>query len=134
MPKNEDMNLGLLAPSNILFLEWFRSKISEFKAIVFKQICWIVLCSKATSIFGFFEEICCTVSKKRDRAKDIRIGLEIGGAGTQDILNTVVGQTLMGWELPGFWSMFLHGVSTNHSEFRRQVFRCSLYRSSQCSK
>ena len=39
------------------------------------------------SISGFSEEVCWTVSKKHDRAKDIIIGLEIGGAGTQDILN-----------------------------------------------
>lgn len=61
----------------MLLPEWFRGRISEFKTIVSEHICLVVLCSKAISISGFFEEIYWTVSKKHDSAS-VGVGLEVG--------------------------------------------------------
>ena len=61
-----------------LLLECFRGKITEFKAIVSKQICWMALCSKAISVSGLFEVICWAICKKHGGARGIRIGLEVG--------------------------------------------------------
>lgn len=66
------------------------------------------------SISGFSEEICWTVSKKHDRAKDIIIGLEIGGVGTQDMLNREARQISWTRSWLGSGAHPYVGVSTNH--------------------
>ena len=66
------------------------------------------------SISGFSEEICWTVSKKYDRAKDLRIVLEIGGAGTRDILNREAREISWTRSRLGSGAHLYMGVSTNH--------------------
>lgn len=66
------------------------------------------------SISGFYEEIYSTVSKKYDRAKDLRIVLEIGGTGTRDILNREARQISWTRSWLGSGAHLYVGVSMNH--------------------